>query len=178
LEGTSVKALWSELHKRLGGVALAAISLLAAGIVVLAAVIRPLESRMALLDGKLGHGARQAADSTRSGTPAAKLAAFYAFFDRQEGQVDWLAKLYGAARGAGIELRTADYRLIETNGRIARYEATLPLSGTYAQLRGFLENALDENPVLSLDQLTIRRKRVNDANLEAEAVITIHLLKP
>lgn len=174
-----MKALWRKLHERLGGVALAAIGLLAAGIVVLAAVIRPLESRMVLLEGKLGHGARQAAtDSTRSGTPAAKLAAFYAFFDRQEGQVDWLAKVYGSARGAGIELRTADYRLIETNGRIERYEATLPLSGTYAQLRAFLENALDENPVLSLDQLTIRRKRINDANLEAEAVITIHLLKP
>lgn len=170
---------WRELRSRLGDLALLSLALLAGGFLFFALVIRPLESRMALLDGKLGHGARQAAaDSTRSGTPAAKLAAFYAFFDRQEGQVDWLAKLYGTARGAGIELRTADYRLIESNGRIARYEATLPLSGTYAQLRGFLENALDENPVLSLDQLTIRRKRINDANLEAEAVITIHLLKP
>lgn len=170
---------WRELRKRLGDVALAALALLAAGIVVFATVIRPLESRVALLEGKLGQGARQAAaDSTRSGTPAAKLAAFYAFFERQEGQVDWLAKLYGSARGAGLELRTADYRLMNTSGRIARYEATLPLSGSYAQLRAFLDHALQENPVLSLDQLTLRRKRANDPNLEAEAVLTIHLLKP
>jgi hypothetical protein len=168
-----------ELRNRVGDLALFALGLLAAGLLFFALAIRPLESRIALLDGKLGHGARRAAaDATRSGTPEARLAAFYAFFDRQEGQVDWLAKLYGGARGAGIELRTADYRLIEANGRIARYEATLPLSGTYAQLRGFLEKALDENPVLSLDQLTLRRKRVNDANLEAEVVITIYLLKP
>jgi len=174
-----VKALLHDMYRRLGGIVLAGIGLLAAGIVLLVIAIRPLELRIAQLDGKLDRGVREtAAESTRSGTPAAKLAAFYAFFDRQEGQVDWLAKLYGTARAAGLELRAADYRLIETNGRIARYEATLPLSGTYAQLRGFLENALDENPVLSLDQLTIRRKRANDSNLEAEAVLTIHLLTP
>ncbi len=170
---------WRELRKRLGGLALFALALLAAGFLCEVVAIRPLELRMTLLDGRLGHGARPAiAESTRSGSPAAKLAAFYGFFERQESQVDWLAKLYGSARSSGLELRSADYRLIETNGRITRYEATLPLSGTYAQLRGFLENALDENPVLSLDQLTLRRKRVNDTRLEGEAVITIHLLRP
>jgi hypothetical protein len=171
--------MWRELHKRLDGIFLAAICLILAGLVVAAAVIRPLESRMALLDGTLGHSARQAAaDSTRSGSPEAKLAAFYAFFERQEGPIDWLAKLYGTARASGLELRTADYRLIETNGRIARYEVTLPLSGTYGQLREFLKHTLDENPILSLDQLTLRRKRASDSVLEAEAVITIHLLQP
>jgi Type II secretion system (T2SS), protein M subtype b len=179
MEGAPVKDFLQLLLARFGGVALAALGLIAAGILFLGLVIRPQESRMALLESRLGHGARQtAADSTRSGTPSAKLAAFYAFFERQEGQVDWLAKLYGSARAAGLELRTADYRLIETSGRIARYEVTLPLAGSYAQLRDFLDHALEENPVLSLDQLTIRRKRVNDAMLEAEAVITIHLLKP
>lgn len=173
-----MRAAWQALHDRLGGVALAAVCLIAAGILAIAGVIRPLESRIAALDGKIGYGARALGDSTRSGTPEAKLAAFYAFFDRQEGQVDWLAKLYGTARASGLELRTADYRLVETSGRIARYEATLPLSGTYAQLRGFLAKALDENPILSLDQLTVRRKRANESSLDAEAVITIHLLKP
>jgi hypothetical protein len=174
-----MRSAWHGLRSRLGDVALLSLGLLAGGFLFLALVIRPLESRLAQLEAKLGHGVRQAAaDATRSGTPAAKLAAFYAYFDRQEGQVDWLAKLYGTARGAGIELRTAEYRLIETNGRITRHEATLPLSGTYAQVRGFLENALDENPVLSLDQLSFRRRRVNDTRLEADAVITIHLLTP
>ena len=173
-----MSALWRMLREQFGGLALGAVALLAIGVLFLVLAIRPLEARNAQLDGRLGHGARLAAESTRNGAPEAKLAAFYAFFERQEGQVDWLAKLYGAARAAGLELRSAEYRLVETSGRIARYEATLPLKGGYAQLRAFIESALEENPVLSLDQLTLRRKRVNEQTLEAEAVMTIHLLKP
>ena len=80
--------------------------------------------------------------------------------------------------GAGLEMRTADYRLAATDGRLARYEITLPLTGTYAQLRSFFAEALDQNPVLSLDQLNLRRKRVNDTVIEAEASLTLHLLRP
>jgi hypothetical protein len=173
-----VSRLWRKLQARLGGVALLAMGVLAAGFLFLAAAIRPLEARLERLDERLGRDARLAGESTRLGTPSTKLAAFYAYFDRQESQVDWLAKLYGSAHGAGLELRAADYRLAETDGRIARYEITLPLQGSYAQLRAFLSDALEENPVLSLDQLTLRRKRVNDGAVEAEAVLTIHLLRP
>ncbi len=174
-----MKALWQALYDRLDGIAAVALGLLAAGMAFHTIAIRTMESNIARLEDKLGRDARLVAiESTRNGTPEAKLAAFYSFFDRQEGQVDWMAKLYGSARAAGLEMRAADYRLIETSGRLSRYEITLPLSGSYAQLRGFVENALQESPVLSLDQLTIRRKRVNDSMLEAEAVVTIHLLKP
>lgn len=173
-----MRALARTLRDRLGSVALLALGILAAGLLVLATVIRPLESRLARLEVQIRRDARNAeADSTRRGPPAARLAAFYAYFDRQENQVDWLAKLYGNARGSGLELRSADYRLVETNGRIGRYEVTLPVSGTYAQLRAFVGHALEENPLLSLDQLSLRRKRVNDTLLDAEAVLTIHLLR-
>ncbi len=168
---------WTSLREKLGGMALFAIGLLAAGLVFLGVVVKPLEARLERLDARATKESRAATDSTRRGTPSAKLAAFYGYFDRTEIQVEWLAKLYGSAHGAGLELRSADYRLIDADGRIARYEVTLPLSGTYAQVRAFLEDVLDENPVLSLDQLSMRRKRVNDTLLEAEAVLTIHLLR-
>lgn len=169
---------WRKLHERLGSVALLALGLLGAGLLFLAGALRPLEARLERLDAQAGSNTRAAADSIRRGTPSAKLAAFYRYFDRQEGQVEWLAKLYAKAQASGLELRNADYRLVETNGRLARYEVTLPLAGNYAQLRTFFGQALDDNPVLSLDQLNLRRKRVNDTQLEAEAVLTIHLLVP
>jgi len=173
-----VRGLARKLRERLGGVALAGLGLLAAGLVVLASVIRPLEARLERLEAQLGKDSQRAAESTRRGTPSAKLAAFYRYFDRQDLQVEWLARLYANASAAGLDLRSADYRLVETSGRILRYEVTLPVAGTYAQLRTFLGNALEDNPVLSLDQLSLRRKRVNDTLLEAEAAFTIHLLKP
>ncbi|MFY9316393.1 MAG: GspMb/PilO family protein [Burkholderiales bacterium] len=170
---------WVKARAQLGDVPLIALGILLAGLVALIAAVRPLEARVERLNERLGKDARRAAmDATRAGSPSAKLAAFYGYFDRREGQVDWLAKLYGSARGAGIELRTAEYRLVEGGGRIARYEITLPLTGSYAQIRAFLANVLDDNPILSLDQLNLRRKRANDSVLEAEAVLTVHLLRP
>jgi len=177
--GAMSNALRRALSAGPGGLALFSLALLAGGFLFFSLAIRPLEARIALLEGQLALGARRpGADSTRSGTPEAKLAAFYAHFERQESQVDWLAKLYGTARASGLELRAAEYRLVDTGGRIARYEATLPLSGTYAQVRGFLDRALDENPVLSLDQLALRRKRLGEPFLDAEVALTIHLLAP
>lgn len=171
--------LWREARNRLGDVALASLAVLATAFLFHVIAVRPLEARLALLEGKRSASARDtAAESILSGAPGAKLAAFYAFFDHQVSQVDWLARLYGRANAAGIEFRAADYRLIDTNGRLTRYEATLPLSGSYAQIRSFLEASLEDNPLLSLDQLNIRRKRINDARVDAEAVVTIHLLKP
>ncbi len=167
---------WRRLQERVGSVALLAIGLLGLGLLVLAGVIRPLEARLERLETRLWADGRKATESTRRGTPSAKLAAFYGYFDRKESQVDWLAKLYGSAQAAGLNLRAADYRRLDTDGRVIRYEITLPLSGTYAQLRTFLEDVLEENPILSLDQLSMRRKRVNDTLVDAEAVLTIHLL--
>lgn len=171
--------LWHELRIRLGDTALASLAVLGITFAIYVFAVRPLDARLAYLEKRLGANVRNAAAETiRSGSPAEKLAAFYGFFDQRDGQVDWLARLYGSARAAGIELRSAEYRLIDTSGRLLRYEATLPLSGSYAQIRAFLEAVLEENPLLSLDQLNIRRKRVNDLRVEVEAVVTIHLLKP
>ena len=38
-----------------------------------------------------------------------------------------------------------------------RYEIVLPVAGSYAQIRDFLKRALAEIPVLSVDQLTLKR---------------------
>ena len=59
-----------------------------------------------------------------------------------------------------------------------RYEIALPLAGDYAQIRAFLENALLEVPVLSLDQLSFRRKRSNDLAVETDARLSLHILRP
>jgi len=59
-----------------------------------------------------------------------------------------------------------------------RYEITLPLAGSYAQIRTFLENALIEIPVMSLDQVAFRRERASELQVQAEVRVTLHLVKP
>lgn len=53
----------------------------------------------------------------------------------------------------------------------------MPLRGNYAQIRTFLNNALVEIPVLSLDEVRFKRERASDAQVEAEVHLTFHLVK-
>lgn len=176
-----MKAVLARLGGELGFVGIASLLLMAAAAVFSLAVLRPLEARSARLDQELGsasmraqaHGMRRV---SANASPA-RLDAFYRFFERPERTDEWLAKVYGVATASGLELRSGDYRLAESRERIERYQITLPVTGSYAQIRAFLEGALAEIPVLSLDHVSFRRKSANEARIEAEVVLTLHLLK-
>ena len=52
------------------------------------------------------------------------------------------------------------------------------MSGSYLQLRDFLRRTLTEIPVLSLDQMTLKREGRNDGAVQAELRMTLHMVKP
>ena len=126
--------------------------------------------------------ARQAPgpESGRNSRTGAKLEKFYETLEREETATDWLAKLYAISKATGVEMQSATYKtdVPEKAARIERYEITLPVSGTYAQLRDFLGRALGEIPVLSLDQINLRRESRREAEIQAELRLTLHLVKP
>ena len=168
--------------ERLGWPGKLALVLLAATAVFQEAGLRPLVAQNERLSRSIERATQQlrSADPgfVRTASPQAKLAAFYRFFQREESITDWLAKLYAIAEKGGVSLRVADYQLVRGPGRLDRYEIALPLAGDYAQIRAFLENALLEVPVLSLDQLSFRRKRSNDLSVETDARLSLHILRP
>ena len=170
--------LLAQARDRLGAPALGALALFVLGFAFLMSAVQPLERENRALDLRLG-GLRAAA-RTHPGerAPSAKLDRFYRFFDRGVEIVDWLARIYGAGKAAGIELRTADYQMLDSRERLQRYRIVLPVSGGFAQIRDFAERALEEIPVLSLDQISFRRQRAADARVEAEIVMTLHLPRP
>jgi len=171
--------LLDTLLAQLGWPGKLAIVLLALGATAMNAGLRPLEAQNLRLDDALERATRQSgtASTSPSASPSAKLAVFYQFFQREQTETDWLAKLYGIAQTVGVEVRTADYQLIKGTGKLDRYEIALPLAGDYAKVRAFLENALLEIPVLSLDQVSFRRKRVNDVAVEADVRLTLYLTR-
>jgi hypothetical protein len=172
----------NTLLERLGWPGKFALFLLAATAVFFQAAVRPLEAQGERLDRSIERETKQirSTDSSliRTASPSAKLAAFYRFFEREEATTDWLAKLYAIAEKSGVNLRMAEYQLVKGPGKLDRYEISLPLTGDYAQVRAFLENALLEIPVLSLDQLSFRRKRTNDLAVETQVRLTLHVLRP
>jgi len=168
-----------RLKNELGLLGLGSLELLALSAFFSLLIVKPLEARLQALEHER-HAARQAVGSdglklVGANLQAARVADFYRYFDRQQRVNDWLARLHGIATASGLELRAGNYRLAEAR-RIDRYEINLPVSGSYTQIRSFLEGALAEIPVLSLDQASFRRKGTNEMRIEAEIVLTLHLL--
>jgi len=170
------------IRDQLGAGGLAALALMAGAVLFLLIVVKPLEARNEQLEKRLARSLRQDSSSGsalhRASVPAAKLAAFYRFFETEGTATDWLARLYAIGSAAGVEFRSAGYRMQDTGTRIERYEVALPVTGNYAQIRTFLENALVEIPVLSLDQVNFSRQHVNDAVVQAELRLSLHLARP
>jgi hypothetical protein len=105
-----------------------------------------------------------------------KIGAVYEYLKKSEATTDWLAKLYGIGTATGVQLKSASYRTEKTEGRIVRYELVLPVAGSYPQIRDFLKRSLAEIPVMSVDQLTLKRETRSDGIVQAELRLTLHMV--
>jgi hypothetical protein len=169
-----------RLRGDLGVAGLSALALLLLAAFFTTLVLKPIQAKNARLEAALARHAGQAAPGT-PGSAAGKLETFYGYLGRSEAATDWLAKLYGIAKATGVELQSGNYRtqpVAGDAGRIERYEIVLPVSGSYLQLRDFLKRTLAEIPVLSLDQMSLKRESRSDGEVHAELRMTLHLVKP
>jgi hypothetical protein len=161
-----------RLLDHIGLAGLAAIALLAAALAFSNLVVKPLQDKSLLLQDRVSRKAPAAA------LPGAeKVAAVYQFLEKPEETTDWLAKLHGIGAATGVRLKSASYRTQKTEGRIVRYEIVLPVAGSYTQIRDFLKRSLAEIPVLSVDQLTLKREARSDGTIQAEMRLTLHMVK-
>jgi type II secretion system (T2SS) protein M len=166
----------ARLRHELGPLGLAALLLFAAAAAFHLIVLKPLQARTAVMEERV---ARQGprSEAPHPASSADKLNSVYDFL-RSEGETtDWLAKLHGIGAATGVQLKSASYRSQPTESRIQRYEIVVPVSGSYPQIREFLRRSLAEIPVLSIDQLTLRRESRNDGSLQAELRMTLHMVK-
>jgi hypothetical protein len=158
------------------------LALLAAAVLFHLFALKPLEARDAQLEQRIAWHERQNlppdARGGRAPAPAVKLAALYQALETGAQTTDLLAQLHSIGNATGVELRSADYKMHDTPARLARYEIALPVGGSYAQIRAFLERALVEIPMLSLDQVSFRRTNPKDTQVQAEVRLTLHLVKP
>jgi hypothetical protein len=166
-----------RLLRRLGAPGIAGIGVLAACAAMYASTQRPLEARVAAGRAALESRAeRAAAGGGAPLSPEAGLEAFYRFFATGVGAERQLDRLFALARSHQLELLQGSYRYNRAPGeKLARYEVTLPVKGTYAQIRRFLAAVLNEIPVASLDRIAFERKRAADTQVEASIRFTLFL---
>ena len=158
---------------RIGFAGVGAIGLLAAALLFSNFMVKPLQLKnLSLAEAAARQGRK--ADAGQSGE---KVAAVYEYLRKEEDTTDWLAKLHGIGTATGIQMRTASYRTQPTEGRIVRYEIVLPVTGSYGQIRDFLKRAALEIPVMSIDQVTLKKEEKKGGSLHAEMRLTLHMVK-
>ena len=162
-----------RLRDELGLMGLAALLVFAGAGLFFTFALQPLKEKSRVLE------ARASVSSPAQAAPSGeKLAAVYQYLDKPETTTDWLAKLYAIGHATGVELQSASYKTQATPvARLERYEITVPLTGSYTQMRDFLKRALAEIPVLSLDQITLKRETRREDILRAELRLTLHRVK-
>jgi hypothetical protein len=161
-----------RVRQELGSLGMAALLLMGAAAAFSSFVVEPIEKRNQILKSNL-----KSASRAGTGTSGQKVEAVYQFLNKDAETTDWLAKLYGIGKATGVELKSATYQT-KSDSRVERYEIVLPAAGSYTQIRDFLKRALTEIPVLSLDQMTLRRESRNDGSVNAELRLTLHKVKP
>ena len=152
-----------DLRHELGALGTAALVALAAAGVFFIMVLQPMQEERARLENALS--------KNKSRPETQNLTEFYGFLQSKEETTDALAKLYAIGTATGVNLQSGTYRTQQAGARLERYELALPVNGSYAQIRDFLNRALAEIPSLSLDQMTLRRNKVA---VEAELRLTLH----
>lgn len=80
-----------------------------------------------------------------------------------------VAEIAAAADDAGVELLSGDYVLTSgsTGEGIDRYQLDLPVSGSYVQVREFVDQALIVVPTMALETFTIERENVSAVQVDA-----------
>jgi type II secretion system (T2SS) protein M len=105
---------------------------------------------------------------------AEDLRRFHALFP-QTGELNaQVERVHGLARRSGLDLAQGEYRLERRTSGLWAYRVTLPVRGSYGELREFLSAVLKDMPIASIDALRFERKRAADTQLEAQVRLTLY----
>lgn len=175
----TLSTILRRLYDSLGwpGVAGLAMLLLAGGITL--SLVQPKTAQLAELKQANQSLKTRIAQAAREGIPATgsqdDLTRFYGFFDGP-ATTQWLDKLYAAAAAQDLVLTQGEYRMTpDRTGKLARYQITLPVKGSYVQIRRFVAQVLSEVPVAALEDISFKRETIGTAQLEAHIKLTLFL---
>jgi hypothetical protein len=138
------------------------------------ASVAPAEREVARRIAAAAKTTRLAGQPVSAPDGAADLERFYRRFPTLDALQSELEAIYAHARASRLQLAQGEYRLEKGVG-LAAYRVTLPVRGSYAQVRQFIGHVLKDMPTASLDAVRFDRRKAGDAQLEAQVRLTIYL---
>ena len=139
-----------------------------------------LAARPLAQDNQRLHKQARAAAAAPQPVPAAhgsgeRLKAYESRLPRTDAAVEWVARIHAIGTDAGLSLPSGDYRMERrADDRLVRYRVTLPVSGTYPQVRAFVVDVLRDVPAAALDDIQLRRDAAG--RIEARVRFSLFLL--
>ena len=109
-------------------------------------------------------------------TDAAWLYQFYRHFPVKERLPNLLRIIYREAEGQGLLLAEGSYQLVPIKDtHLAAYQISLPVKGSYTQIRQFVAQLLRVLPTVAVDELHFSRDAITNTQLEAKIRLTLYL---
>ena len=86
-----------------------------------------------------------------------------------------LRQLFSKATQARLAVDTGKYEInMMRSSGVARYQFTFPVTGSYPQIRGFIDATLATMPAVALSDLVLDRKSIADGSVEAQIRMTVY----
>jgi len=166
--------------KRLGLTGFLGAALLMFAVIHFLSAALPERERIAALSDEVSRfGTAAPSTDPRPGDPGQDLETFYRYFEKSASVSGALTGLHDAVADSGLAFEAAQYRLARDSSlRLARYEVTVPLRGTYAQVRSFVAALLERLPQVALEDVAIKRDSVGAASIEARLRLSIYMALP
>jgi hypothetical protein len=109
-------------------------------------------------------------------SPAQQLAAFYSSFPQGAAIPDVLAGIYQIATEQQLSLEIGEYAMFREQGaRLDQFRITLPVKGSYLQVRKFIGEVLHAQPALSLENFAVRREKLAQDAVDGHIVFLLFL---
>jgi len=138
------------------------------------ASVAPAEREVAKRSAAAAKTTRLAGQPVSAPDGAADLERFYRRFPTLDALQSELEAIYAHARASRLQLAQGEPHAF-LQAVLAAYRVTLPVRGSYAQVRQFVGHVLKDMPTASLDAVRFDRRKAGDAQLEAQVRLTIYL---
>ena len=84
--------------------------------------------------------------------------------------------LHALAKQSGIVIQQASYKLSQLqDGTMSTYVIQIPVKGSYLAIRQFCESFLLAVPFASLDEISLKRDNIQNAQIETKIKFTLYL---
>lgn len=177
---TRVRFSWAACRAALGRSGLAGVALMLAALAFFATAVQQrqvdaqrLQEQTDVLQER--HG-KPRAHPDGAATPEEELRAFIEYFPPAATLQDWIERIQLAGAASGVNVERADYKLAsEQAAGLTRYQITLPVKGTYAEIRSFVASLLEVVPTLALVDIDLKRDAIGAAAVEARLTLSLFL---